>query len=294
MINIDYVNGSISLETEAMFKPFNTFMESCKNDIDTMFIEFSILEEKVTLESYIMGSVPEKMSVVYESEKKNIFAKIGEMIIAIYNKFVEFVDDIVDKIKTHSFQKKSDLQKLDILLKNHPDLKNEAIIAFNEGALDLSDVKSLKDLDATFDEILKMARQKNVDPASLRGKWEKAKKKFENIDKHPVVKAVSTASTVLSAALVLKTFSAKCAQATNDAQTAKTELRKKRDAAIENLKKAGVIDENTGAIRATIEIWKELNTIHGAARRNEYSVIAQISNAISSFIRKHDNADNND
>ena len=105
-----------------------------------------------------MGYAPESMMVVYEAGKKNIFTKIGEMVIALYKKFVETIDNIIDKIKTNIFNKKSDLQKLDILMKKHPELKKEEEKtlqeALKDGIFDLRDIESLKKLDESFDEIL--------------------------------------------------------------------------------------------------------------------------------------------
>lgn len=287
MINIEYINGSMSLESNMNIKPFNLFLESCGNDIDKMFSEFGILEEKVLLESSIMGSIPESMSVVYESEKKNIFAKIGEMIIAIYNKFVTFIDSIIDKIKTYSFKKKSDIQKLDILLKHHPDLKNEAIAAFNAGALDLSDVRSLKELDSTFDEILKLARKKDIDPKTLRGKWEKVKEKFAQDEKSwGIVKVAAGATTVITAATAIKTFGEKCVKSTNNLQKEKQEMRERKAEILERLKGEGAISDDTGKWQTLLQIWRELNGCHSAARNQELSIINKISNGIVSFLDK--------
>lgn len=289
MINLDYINGSISLEAESIFRPYESFMESCKNDIDMIFVDISMLEEKVALESTIMGSVPEKMMMVYESEKKNIFTRIGEMIITIYNKFAEFIDNIIDKIKTYSFKKKSDLQKLDILLKNHPELKNEAIAAFNEGALDLSDVKSLKELDSAFDEILKMARKKDIDPKTLRGKWEKAKENFnKDSNTWKVVKVAGAATTIITAAIAVKTFSSKCAKATNDAQKDKQSMRELKAQILSNLKEEGAVTDDTGKWQTVLQIWRELNGKHSAVRNEHLTVIDRLSNGIVSFVDKFD------
>ncbi len=289
MINIDYINGAVSLETDIINRSIDSFNESCKNDIDSMFADFSILEEKVMLESEIMGIIPEKMSIVYESEKKNIFTRVGEMIIAIYNKFVEVIDNIIDKIKTYTFKKKSDLQKLDILLKKHPDLKNEAIAAFNEGALDLSDVRSLKELDSTFDEILKLARKQDIDPKSLKGKWEKAKEKFDkDSSKWGVVKVAGAVTTVLTAATVVKTFTDKCVTATNHAQKEKQSMREKKAEILERLKSEGAVTNDMGKWQTVLQIWRELNGKHLAVRNAEYSVLTRISNGIASFIDRFD------
>ena len=287
MINIDYVNGSIDLETTNIFKPYESFMESCKNDINKMFADFDMMSERVALESAIMDTIPESMMMVYESEKKNIFAKIGEMVVAIYNKFVEVIDKIIDAIKNHSFKKKSDLQKLDILLKKHPDLKDQVIVAFDSGALNLSDARSLKELDSTFEEILKLAKKKDIDPASLKGKWEKAKEKIGKAAS-TTVKVAAGVTTVLTAAKVLKSFKSDCAKATNIAQEEKQKRAEQKAEILSRLKDEGVVNDNTGVWRTMLEIWREMNNIHSKTQKDNFGIISKISNGITSFLDKFD------
>ena len=290
MINIDFVNDSINLKTEEIFRPFNHFMESCKKDINTMIFDFSMVEEKVTLESAIMGSVPETMMMVYESEKKNIFTKIGEMVVAIYNKFVEMIDKVIDTIKTYSFKKKTDLQKLDILLKKHPELKNEAIAAFNEGALDLSDVRSLKELDSTFDEILKMAKKKDIDPDSIKGKWEKAKKKFEeDAEKWEKVGKVAAATTaVITAVVAVKTLSSKFAKADNELREEKQKSKEAKAEILAELEKESLVDSSTGKWTLILQIWREWNNNHSKVIRARQDNILSLADKVAAFVDKYD------
>lgn len=294
MISLEYVNGSISLETEEVCRPFESFMESYKNDINKMFADFGILEERVTLESAIMGSVPESTMIVYESEKKNIFTKIGEMVVAIYKKFIEFIDSMIDKIKTYSFQKKSDLQKLEVLLKNHPDLKNEAIAAFNKGALDLQDVRSLKELDEAFDEIIKLSKKKDIDPKSLRGKWEKAKEKFEKDEKSwKIVKIAAATTAVISAAVAVKTLPAVLAKHKNNLEKDKQDSKAREAKVLETLKQNHEDDINDmGKQRLILEINRELHEKHTLVRKENLSVIEKLANGITKLIDKFDK-DNN-
>lgn len=290
MINLEYINGSIDLEIHSIFKPYELFMESCENDINKIFAEFGILEEKVTLESAIMGSVPESMMMVYESEKKNIFTKIGEMIVTVYNKFVELVDKVIDTIKTHAFKKKTDLQKLEIILKNHPDLKNEAIAAFNEGALDLSDVRSFKELDSTFDEILKMAKKKDVDPKTLRGKWEKAKEKFEKGEKSWKMVATVAGATgaVITTTVALKSFNSKCLKATNDANEEKKKLRQSKAEILDQMNKAGYDTSDLGKWQLILQMWRFMNEKYAILNKERTTVISKMADGITKFISRFD------
>ena len=289
MISLEYVNGSYTRETDALCKPFELFLETSKREMDQMFAEFSIVEEKVLLESAIMGTVQEPVMMVYEEGKKNIFTKIGEAIVSIYKKLVEFIDTAIDKIKTYAFDKKSDIQKLEVLIKKHPDLKNEAIGAFNSGALDLQDVKSLKDLDSTFEEILKMAKKKDVDPNTLRGKWEKAKEKFEKDEKSwKVVKVAAATTTIISAAVAIKTLPALLVKHKNEYAKNKEDLKTREAETLAILKEKGTVNEDTGLTRLLLEITREHAGKHMDVRKGNLSLIEKMFNGITNLIDKFD------
>ena len=299
MINIDYVNDSIDLETEAIFQPFNTFMETCKKDIDNMLIDFNVVEEKVTLESYIMGSVPDSMMMVYESEKKNIFTKIGEMIIELGKKFAEFIDNIIDKLKTLSFNRKADLQKLDIIIKKHPELKKDETIeieeAFYKGALNLNDVKSLKELDKSVDEIVRLAKQKDIDPKTLKGKWEKAKKTFEE-KSEKMEKSTKGVMATIGLVIAIRTFGPSIAKAVNDLTRAKQETAE-TDGAILNIIRANAdqtgVDDNTGICTLLLQIKRYRNQKYAEATRDYCGVFNRLSTWLAGIVDRFIDHDGN-
>ena len=294
MINIDYVNGSICLETENIFRPYEAFMESCKTDINMMFADFDIMEEKIALESEIMGSAPESIMMVYESEKKNIFTKIGEMIITLCQKFVEMIESVIEKFKSLAFGKKSDLQKLGILLKKYPELQGEVIGAFKKGALELSDVKSLKEIDSAFDEVLKMAKKKDVDPNTLRGKWEKAKEKFEKDEKSwGVVKVAAATTSVITAIVALKTLPSKIAESSDKLKESKKKRMEQKAAALEAIEKAKAdiagpdVNTNTGAWRLLLDIQRYRDGKYAELIKREGANMSTMFNWVASFLDKH-------
>lgn len=299
MINLEYVNGSISLETDSVIRPFESFMESCKTEIDNMFVDFDVLSERVALESAIMDTVPDDMMMVYESEKSNIFAKIGEIIIAIYEKIVKLIDDVIDKIKSISLKKKTDSQKLDLLIKKHPDLKNEAIAAFNSGALEMKDINSLKELEETFDEVIKMSRKAEADPKSIKAKWEKAKEKFEKSEKTwKVVAAVAGAATaIVTAGVAIKTLAPKCAEATNKLNDERRKAKEEEAEALASIKRlkdhrtddgSKVVNDNMSRFHVELQIRREMNQKRSAVIGNRLTLIERISDGIAKLVDKID------
>ena len=211
MINTEFVNNSVEFDTSDILPEFNSFMETCDKDINSMFTEFDLLHEKVTLESTIIGTIPENMQIMYEDGKKNIFTRVGEMLVKFFKELEKLIDKIIDKIQEFTFKKKTDMQKLEVLMKKHPELKDEAIGAFKTGILDLSDIKSLKELDDAFNEILKMSKKKDVDPKSLKARWEKATEKFQK--EGTLVSAAKKTTAVIAASVAVATFIPNCTKA---------------------------------------------------------------------------------
>ena len=164
MISIGYVNNTLTPMTDMLFREYSDEINDIYDNTNNICYEMSLLEERVNIEQEITGSVDDTLVLEYEEKKKNFFQKIGEAIITIFEKIRTAIQSAIDKIKEIAFGSKSDLQKLDTLIKKHPELKNEAICAFNSGALDMKDIKSLKELDAAFEEIIRMSKEKDIDP----------------------------------------------------------------------------------------------------------------------------------
>ena len=295
MNGIDYVNNTIDVDIDALSVEYNTFMESCEKDTNFMFANFAMIEDKFMLESSIMGSVSDDLMMVYESEKKNIFARIGDVIIAIYKKLKEFIEHAIDAVKNITFKSKSDLQKLDLLLKRHPDLKDEAIVAFNKGALELADMRSLKELEASFDEILRLSRKKDMDPKSLRAKWEKAKEKF-NKDQQSwsVVKVAAATATVIGAAVAVATLGPKLVEAHRN-MTENLQKAKEAEAdALKELKELKDVDGNSvirpdmGGLEFRVQLHREMVGKRQAVVGNRLTVLQRLVNGVAKFVSKFD------
>lgn len=283
MITMKYINGEYTLETDLVCAPFEAYFESCLDDFHTKYANFALISDKYLLEKSIMESVSNDSEIMYESEKKSFLETIGETLINLYNRFMEFIDNIIDNIKTYVFNKKTDLQKLDILLKKHPELKDEAVMAFKDGTFTLDDVKSLKELDVTFEEILKIAKKSNIDPDSLKGKWEKVKLKFEK-NREKIETTAKFTTCVISAAVALKTYTSRCSDAKLRSLESKTRMREYKQEAYRILSDESVIDNNTGLGTTLLSIYRELMGKHAAARKENLQFIDILGNSIASFV----------
>lgn len=303
MISIGYVNNTLTPMTDMLFREYSDEINDIYDSTNNICYEMSLLEERVNIEQEITGSVDDTLVLEYEEKKKNFFQKIGEAIITIFEKIRTAIQSAIDKIKEIAFGSKSDLQKLDTLIKKHPELKNEAICAFNSGALDMKDIKSLKELDAAFEEIIRMSKEKDIDPNTLKGKWEKAKKKFNEDEKTwKIVKVGAAATTVITAIKAVVTFNG-VLRKNRDMLQESNAKNKELEAEIEKTLTAGgflykkdkngntIYDKNgsevmVGYHTAMLQILRERNGFHDAARMKNLTLIEHMQNGIAKFLDK--------
>lgn len=205
MISVGYVNNNppLILCTDQGIK-LESFLDTCNEEVNALFSHYCeayedyLASEKLFKESGLDGKL-ESTFIALEAEKESFVKKLGDAIINTTKKVIEYISGIIDKLKNISFKKKSDLQKLDMLCKEHPDLKDKIMKAFDDGSLSLPDMKSFKEMDAAFEEILTLAKKKDIKPGSLQEKVEKMKEKLDNIDKVKVVKVAGATATILGA-----------------------------------------------------------------------------------------------
>lgn len=295
MISIGYVNNTLTPMTDMLFREYSDEINDIYDNTNNICYEMSLLEERVNIEQEITGSVDETLMLEYEEKKKNFFQKIGEAIITIFEKVRAAIQSAIDKVKEIAFGSKSDLQKLDTLIKKHPELKDEVVCAFNSGALDMKDIKSLKELDTAFEEVMRMSKEKDIDPNTLKGKWEKAKKKFQEDEKTwNVSKIANVTKTVLTAGTVVLTFGGVLKKNKDYLEKSHRE-NKALEAELEaQLRKEGAITATdpstgkggTGKWTALLQITRERNGYHDAARMKNLSLLERMQNGVAKVLDK--------
>lgn len=153
MISYAFVNSS----TEPIYsaEQSNMLVRECHNLCDNLFKDIDAYMEHYdmfTFESDMFESVDNDEMIALEAEGKNIFTKIGEAVMNLFDRFITMMKGWVKKIKNLSFEKKSDSDKLEVMIKQHPELK-EKIIA-NAKDFDFSEIRTLSELDEYYKKIL--------------------------------------------------------------------------------------------------------------------------------------------
>jgi hypothetical protein len=261
--------------------------------LDDIYEAYADLKSKTDLiifESSVIGEIDEDKQLVLESENKNFIEKIGEKIIEMSKKFMEMIDRLIDKVKSIGFKFKSNEKKMDLLLKQHPELAKEKIqVLCDEGGLDFSDMKSLSELDKEFEAILKMSKEKDIDPNTLKGKWEKAKKKWvgTDSDKATNVKKVAAAATaVITLGVAIHKFKPEITTWKNKLSEAKMHQKSENYKFYKHITEENPEMADKGVIAWKLAMNRERNGLYSKAIQKHQSIFDRMINSIADGIDK--------
>lgn len=310
MISVSFINNEN--ETLLLSDPFLSFeraMVEMNEEIDETLNGYLNVHNQYMVESEIMGELSSEKTVYLESERTNIFDKIGNAVITIFKKFAELVKKVVDSIKNIGFKNKSNEEKmrdlLDYYKKNDPDkyrtIKDDVVVAFKSGELDPIDMKSIKEMNEAYDELVKLAKQKDVKPDSLKAKFEAMKKKFDGaLDKGTVKKTATVVSSVVTAALAIATFKSKILDSKKNTMDYEKKLSEKNEATIKAIKE---LEQYQGGEFASDSLTKAqlLQNAHfwitkeyGKLISKEQGKIDKFDKGITSWIARHEKSKKDD
>ena len=171
MISMSFVKGdNPSINGNAY--EIDYFANESMNYVTSIADDFLTKESLYMYEHAIEGKDYRVDERLY-TEGKNIFETIGEKVIAVCKKVVEFIKNIIEKIKSASFKNKSNVDKINIFVKKYgkrnPVLRDDVVYHYKKGDLDVTDVKSLREMKDAYDNLIAMSSKYN-DPSTLRGK----------------------------------------------------------------------------------------------------------------------------
>ena len=283
---------------------YNDYLYTCEkylddtlNEFNTEYINYRTTVETALLESSILSIVPDDGTMmIVEEANKNIVQKFGDALIKMGRKFIEFIETKIREMKDHFFKFKSNEKKLADLIKKHPELGKEKIQNLcADGVLDLSDMKSLAELDNEFEKILKAAKM-GENPDSLDSKWEKAKKKClgknyaDNGHLSNTEKVVGLAAATISLALAIKTFGPKIAEANKKAVEMKAEEQRKMHEYAEMLKDEDSFN-SAGYNQRLLAMKRELLGLHMMAIGKQKTVVSRIQDLYAKTLDKFEGVD---
>lgn len=114
----------------------------------------------------------------------NLCKNIGNKIMEIIQKAMDFVSGIAHRIAHTSWTRSSNVEKFQQIARKNPKAAEQVKIAVAAGELDFMSYSDFADFYKNIDKILAEIKTAHADPKTIRGKWQKLKHKYltaENI-----------------------------------------------------------------------------------------------------------------
>jgi hypothetical protein len=164
------------------------FIESCRTDINMARAHAQALDE--------FGLFTEAAEVSVNKGVSGMIKRLGNKILEIIEKIKTTISNAMKDFKAKIWESKSKEQQIREVTRKFPKQADQIRAAVNREDLSFATYKDLEDFYKSSDEILAAIEKRQVNPKSLRGKWEKAKQKI-----HDNEKLIATTATVLGIAI---------------------------------------------------------------------------------------------
>lgn len=296
MISIAYVNGiHEQMPTVDAFVRIENTISEIMQESSSAYDNYMNKYNQFITEFAILGNEASISESELFTESTNVFEKIGESIIKIAEKIKEFICNLVDRIR--GFYKKSDLEKISEAAKKNPVIADDLIAAFKEGKLSVYDAKTIKDIEASYMELIKHAKAPNVSPDSFAGKVKEFKNKCENSDKSAMVtvaKSVGAVVSTASAILLIRKIFTDTSKSSAEANIANEKVMDATVKALQEMSKSSdpnVVKAASGELGKAkmlqeVSEWTGMKFLNAAQKNNETAT--KISDSIKKVIAKID------
>ena len=197
MIRVGYINQyDIYDETVDFINDQYMMAESAYSDYMT-------LVNRINEYAFIEG-VSESDQELMEEGAKEVVEKIGQAVINTIDKVIELIKKCIENITGLIFKHKDTSKELDKLLADHPELKNEVIIALQKGDMDLKSLKDVNELLDTSQDIINKMEAGKLEPSKAEELYNKAVDKLEKAK--PFLTTIAAVGSALSAVLIVHKF----------------------------------------------------------------------------------------
>lgn len=183
-----YIDNNLSLISAVLTNEYNKFVEST----DDLFDDINLL---LYSESYGTEFYNDYMS---EGVINDIAESIGSTIKKIFEKISEFFTKIADSIRNIGFSSKTTISKYETFKKKHPDQAADLKVMLDKGLIDGDAIKSLSQLEKTYEEIVRAA-EAGKDKGALKAKWEECCRKITSSGTFGTLKTITVVGGVAKA-----------------------------------------------------------------------------------------------
>ena len=145
-----------------------------------------------------LGVYTESQDGYYAESVADAVRKLGEKVIEIINRIKEFIQTAIGKIRGMGIKHKAlgkDFAKIE---KSNPELAEKIKVSVASGDIDFATMRGISDYYKEVDKIMDDIKKNKIDPKSLRGRLEAAKKKLN--EKKETIQTVAAILGLVTAA----------------------------------------------------------------------------------------------
>lgn len=239
------------------YREFTSGLDACGDKIDSIFNEYNAL---LLSPEYVMEDMFEAGGAK-SPDSSNFIARLGKAIRELIQTIASNIKKFMDSFKKEDAKFNKNQALIEAALKKDPDLNKKVMELAKSGALDIHDIKDLNELQ---DEVDKLLEEKN--PKTLKGKFEKLKKKWDD----PNVTKTAKRIAFIGAALGLGSAILKFRKDIRENSKAVRELSEKNQKALSDLTDYMAVHEHIdatemGVLQQKLAIRKWLSGKHGEA-----------------------------
>lgn len=173
------------------YRDFTEGYDECGAKIDSIFNEYNAL---LLSPEYMMQDMFEAEGAK-SPDSTNFVARLGKAIRELIKQIGENIKKFLSSFKKEDETFNKNQALIEAALKQDPDLNKKVLELAKSGALDIHDIKDLNELQAEVDKLME---EKN--PKTLKGKFEKLKKKWDDPTVTKIAKRVAFITSVVTLA----------------------------------------------------------------------------------------------
>lgn len=185
-------------------------------DINSLMESESMLDREIEDLELFNESTKEKKEEKKEISKSFV-DKVGETIIGLVNKIKKLLEDLRQTIHEKLWNKKTDVQKLQKIVSEYPDLKDQIILAVQKGDLEIKDIKSMDDLTNGTIDLMKKLNMGKIDESEFDKRFNALYDKYKKYGK-PAIEVITGVVAVVGAVITVKKFKTDWIKSTEDYQ----------------------------------------------------------------------------
>lgn len=279
MISREFIqNGFRNLYIPEPTVEFNLTLENAEKEYNDIFYSFTSKEE---YNEFLEFFDEDRDESVYTEGVADVVRGLGEFIKKIFKALRDFIQKIVDKIRDFGFSLKSTEKKVDALLKAHPEIKNEELCKLPN--LRFEDMRSLSQLESEYTKCMNMLETGKYPPKSIRGRWEKAKKTFQEDEKKlTIVKVAGVVGAVVTIATAIPLIKKQIISSSEASRKYNTEKAERTATRVASNIMTATVDSDVGHLRANSNLWFDANNF-----KSRQDVVREISSDYVTLNQSH-------